>query len=61
MDAAIIVLTEVCVDSSAYKDLFQLWREQISRYQVWHSGTQYRGIMILVKKIVGVLLKMNIG
>ena len=50
MDAAIIVLTEVCVDSTAYKNLFQLWREQISRYQVWHSGTQYRGIMILVKK-----------
>ena len=53
MEAAIIVLTEVCVDSSAYKDLFRLWREQISRYQVWHSGTQYRGIMILVKKNSG--------
>ena len=53
MDAAIIVLTEVCVDSKAFENLFQLWREQISRYQVWHSGTQYRGIMILVKKNSG--------
>ena len=53
MDAAIIVLTEVCVDSSAYKNLFQLWQEQISRYQVWDSGTQYLGIMILVKKNSG--------
>merc|ERR1711947_25611 len=53
MDAAIIVLTEVCVDSSAIKELFQLWREQISKYQVWHSGTKYRGIMILVKKNSG--------
>ena len=50
MDAAIIVLTEVCVDSSAYKDLFQLWREQISRYQVWHSGTKYPGYHDLGKE-----------
>ena len=53
MEAAIIVLTEVCVDSSAFKDLYKYWREQISRYQVWHSGTKYRGIMILVKKNSG--------
>ena len=53
MEAAIIVLTEVCVDSSDFKDLYKYWREQISRYQVWHSGTKYRGIMILVKKNSG--------
>merc|ERR1712002_59874 len=29
------------------------WREQISKYQVWHSGTKYRGVMILVKKNSG--------
>ena len=59
MEAAIIVLTEVCVDSSACKDLYKYWREQISCYQVWYSGTKYRGIMILVKKTVDVAFKMN--
>ena len=60
LDAAIIVLTEVSVDSTAYMNLCQLWREQISRYQVWYTGTEYRGIMIMVKKTVGVISKMNI-
>ena len=50
LDAAIIVLTEVSVNGSAYSKLCRLWREQISRYQVWYTGTDYRGIMILVKK-----------
>ena len=53
LDAAIIVLTEVSVDSTAYMDLCRLWREQMSRYQVWYSGTQYRGLMIMVKKNSG--------
>ena len=53
LDAAIIVLTEVCVNGSAYNRLCRLWREQISRYQVWYSGTEYRGIMILIKKQSG--------
>ena len=57
LDAAIIVLTEVSVDSTAYMNLCQLWREQISRYQVWHTGTKYRGIMILVKKKQWVLFQ----
>ena len=60
LDAAIIVLTEVSVNGSAFSKLCRLWREQISRYQVWYTGTDYRGIMILVKKIVVATLKMNI-
>ena len=60
LDAAIIVLTEVSVNGSAFSKLCRLWREQISRYQVWYTGTDYRGIMILVKKIVAVTLKMSI-
>ena len=50
LDAAIIVLTEVSVNGSAYNSLCRLWREQISRYQVWYTGSDYRGIRILVKK-----------
>ena len=53
LDAAIIVLTEVSVNGSAYNSLCRLWREQISRYQVWYTGSDYRGIMILVKKNSG--------
>merc|ERR1712208_146457 len=53
LDDAIIVLTEVSVNGSAYNSLCRLWREQISRYQVWYTGTDYRGIMILVKKNSG--------
>ena len=53
LDAAIIVLTEVSVDSTAYINLCRLWREQMSRYQVWYSGTEYRGLMIMVKKNSG--------
>ena len=53
LDAAIIVLTEVSVNGAAYSNLCRLWREQISRYQVWYTGTDYRGIMILVKKNSG--------
>ena len=60
LDAAIIVLTEVSVNSTAYMNLCRLWREQISRYQVWYTGTEYRGIMIMVKKTVGVISKMNL-
>ena len=60
LDAAIIVLTEVSVNGAAYSNLCRLWREQISRYQVWYTGTDYRGIMILVKKIVVVFLRMSI-
>ena len=48
LDAVIIVLTEVSVNGSAYNRLCRLWRQQISRYQVWYTGTDYRGIMILV-------------
>ena len=39
LDAAIIVLTEVSVNGSAFSKLCRLWREQISRYQVWYTGT----------------------
>ena len=60
LDAAIIVLTEVSVNGTAFSNLCRLWREQISRYQVWYTGTDYRGIMILVKKIVAVTLRMSI-
>ena len=60
LDAAIIVLTEVNVNCSDYMDLCRLWREQMSRYQVWYSGTKYRGIMIMVKKIVVAFSIMNI-
>ena len=52
LDAVIIVLTEVSVNGSAYR-LCRLWREQISRYQVWYTCTDYCGIMILVKKNSG--------
>ena len=48
LDAAVIVLTEVCMNGSDYKKLCQYWREQISCYQVWTTGTDYRGIMILI-------------
>ena len=48
LDSAIIVLTEVCMNGSDYNKLCQYWREQISRYQVWTTGTDYRGIMILI-------------
>jgi len=53
LDAAIIVLTEVSVNSTAYMNLCKLWREQMSRYQVWYTGTEYRGIIIMVKKNSG--------
>ena len=35
LDAAIIVLIEVCMNGSDYNRLCRYWREQISRYQVW--------------------------
>ena len=41
LDSAIIVLTEVCMNGSDYNKLCQYWREQISRYQVWTTGTDY--------------------
>ena len=50
LDSAIIVLTEVCMDGSDYHKLCQYWREQISRYQIWTTGTKYFGIMILILK-----------
>ena len=53
LDSAIIVLTEVCMNGSDYNKLCQYWREQISRYQVWTTGTDYRGIMILILKNSG--------
>ena len=50
LDAAIIVLTEVCMNGSDYNRLCRYWREQISRYQVWYTGTDHCGIIILIKK-----------
>ena len=41
------------MDGSDFHKLCQYWREQISRYQVWTTGTDYRGIMILNKKKSG--------
>ena len=48
LDSSIIVLTEVCMDGSDFDKLHQYWREQVSRYHIWVTGTQYRGIMILI-------------
>jgi len=39
---------EVCMDGSDFHKLCQYWREQISRYQIWTTGTKYRSIMILI-------------
>ena len=41
------------MNGSDYNKLCQYWREQISRYQIWTTGTKYRGIMILIKKNSG--------
>ena len=49
LDSSIIVLTDVCMDGSDFNKLHQYWREQVSRYQIWTTGTKYRGIMILIK------------
>jgi len=48
LDAAVIVLTEVCMNGSDYYRLSRYWREKISRYQVWYTGTDYHGIIILI-------------
>ena len=48
LDAAIIFLTEVCMNGSDYNRLCRYWREQISHYQVWYTGSHYSGIMILI-------------
>ena len=53
LDAAVIVLTEVCMNGSDYNRLCRYWREQISRYQVWYTSSDYRGIMILILKNSG--------
>ena len=50
LDAAVIVLTEVRMNGSDYNRLCRYWREQISRYQVWSTGRDYHGIMILILK-----------
>ena len=36
------------MEGSDYHKLCQYWREQVSRYQIWTTGTKYRGIMILI-------------
>ena len=41
------------MDGSDFHKLCQYWREQISRYHIWTTGTKYRGIMILVLKNSG--------
>ena len=48
MDASIIVLTEVCVDGSDFDKLHQYCREQVSKYHIWITGSEYCGIMILI-------------
>ena len=53
LDASVIVLTEVCVDGPDFNKLHQYWREQVSKYHIWTTGSKYRGIMILIKKNSG--------
>ena len=49
MEYSIIVFTEVCVEGSDFDKLHQYWREQVSKYQIWTTGSKYHGIMILIK------------
>ena len=52
LEASIIVLTEVCVDGSDFDKLHQYWREQVSKYQIWTTGSKYCGIMILIVVVI---------
>ena len=48
MEHSIIGLNEVNVDGSDFDKLHQYWREQVSKYHIWTTGTKYCGIMIII-------------